>query len=66
MTSFEMEFQTEEEANDYEQSPSAALLCVEILRRGMIYELERVLRECYGLFSSMLVTCDGSVMLCQR
>ena len=43
-TSFGIEFQTEGEAKENEQSPSVALLCAGLLRRGMVYELERVLR----------------------
>ena len=39
-------FQTEEEAKGNERSPSVALLCAGLLRRGMVYELERVLRVC--------------------
>ena len=34
--------QTEEEAKENERSPSVALLCAGLLRRGMVYELERV------------------------
>ena len=29
-----------------ERSPSVALLCAGLLRIGIVYELERVLREC--------------------
>ena len=39
MTSFGIEFQTEEEAKENERSPSVALLCASLLRRGMVYEL---------------------------
>ena len=46
LTSFGIEFQTEEEAKENERSPSVALLCAGLLRRGMVYELERVLRVC--------------------
>ena len=38
--SFGMEFQTEDEAKENEQSPNVALLCADQLRRGMVYELE--------------------------
>ena len=57
-----MEFQTEEEAKENEQSPSVALLCAGLLRRGMVYELERV---CNGFLCSMSVTYDGAVLLWQ-
>ena len=49
LTSFGIEFLTEEEANEKERSPSVALLCAGLLRRGMVYEMERVLRVCNGL-----------------
>ena len=39
LTSFGIEFQTEEEAKENERSPSVALLCAGLLRRGMVYEL---------------------------
>ena len=39
-----MEFHTEEETKENERSPSVALLCACLLRRGMVYELERVMR----------------------
>ena len=48
LTSFGIEFQTEEEAKENERSPSVALLCAGLLRGGMVYELERVLRVCNG------------------
>ena len=48
MTSFGIEFKTEEEAKENERSPSVALLCAGLLRRGMVYELERVLLMCNG------------------
>ena len=35
LTSFGIEFQTEEEAKENERSPSVALLCAGLLRRGM-------------------------------
>ena len=44
LTSFGMEFHTDEEAKENERSPSVALLCAGLLRRGMVYELERVMR----------------------
>ena len=65
LTSFRIEFQTEEEAKENERSPSVALLCAGLLRRGMVYELERVLRVCNGLLCSMPVTYDGAVLLWQ-
>ena len=40
LPSFGIEFQTEEEAKGNERSPSVALLCAGLLRRGMVYELE--------------------------
>ena len=43
MTSFGIEFQTKEEAKENKQSPSVALLCAGLLRRGMVCEMERVL-----------------------
>ena len=61
LTSFGIEFQTEEEEN--ERSPSVALLCAGLLRRGIVYELERVLRVCNGFLCSMSVTHDGAVLL---
>ena len=63
LTSFRIEFQTEEEAKENERSQSVALLCAGILRRGMVYVLERELRVCDGLFCSMSVTYDGAVLL---
>ena len=62
-TSFGIEFQTEEEAKENERSPSVALLCAGLLRRGMAYELERVLWVCNGFLCSMSVTYDGAVLL---
>ena len=47
LTSFGIEFQ-KEEAKENERSPSVALLCAGLLRRGMVYELERVMRVCDG------------------
>ena len=47
LTSFGVEFQTEE-AKDNARPPSVALLRAGLLRRGMVYELERVLRMCNG------------------
>ena len=40
-----------------------ALLCAGLLRRDMVYELERVLQECDGIFYSISVTYDGAVLL---
>ena len=42
LTSFGIEFQTEEEAKENERSPIVALLCAGLLRKGMVHELERV------------------------
>ena len=49
LTSFGKEFQTEEEAKENKRSPSVALLCAGLLRRGMVHEMERVMRVCDGL-----------------
>ena len=65
LTSFGIEFQTEEEAKENERSPSVALLSAGLLKRGMVYELERVLWVCDGFFCSISVTYDGAVLLQQ-
>ena len=65
LTSFGIEFRTEDEAKENERSPSVALLCADLLRRCMVYELERVLRVCGGFFCSMSATYDGAVLLWQ-
>ena len=65
LTSFGIEFQTEEEAKENERSQSVALLCAGLLRRGMVHELERVLRVCDGFFCRMSATYDGAVLLWQ-
>ena len=65
LTSFGIEFQTEEEAKENERSPSVALLCAGPSRRGMVFEMERVLRVCNGFLCSMQVTYDGAVLLWQ-
>ena len=62
LTSFGMEFQTEE-AKQNERSPRVALLCVGLLSRGMVIKLERVLRVSDGFFCSMSATYDGAVLL---
>ena len=62
LTSFGIEFQTDEEAKK-ERSPSAALLCAGLLRRGIVYEMERLLRGCEGIFCSMSSTYDCPVLL---
>ena len=64
LTSFGIEFQTEE-AKENDQSPSVALLCTGLLRRSMVYELEQVLRVCNGFLCSISVTYDGVVLLWQ-
>ena len=64
LKSFGIEFQTEEEAKENERSPSVALLCAGLLRRGMVNELDRVLRVCNGFLCSMSVTY-GAVLLWQ-
>ena len=63
MTSFGIEFQTEEDAKENERSPSVALLCAGLLRRGMVHELERVLRVCNGFLCSISVTYHGAIVL---
>ena len=65
LTSFGIELQTEKEAKENERSPSVALLCAGLLRRGMVYELERVLRVSDGFLCSMSVIYDGAVLLWQ-
>ena len=52
-------------SKENERSPSVALLCAGLLRRGMVYELERVLQVCNGFTCSMSVTYDGAVLLWQ-
>ena len=59
---FEIEFQTEEEAKQDERSPSVALLCAGLLRRGVVYGRERV---CNGFLCCMAVSYDGAVLLWQ-
>ena len=65
LTSFGIEFQTEEEAKENERSPSVVLLCAGQLRRDMVYELERVLWVCNDFLCCMPVTYDGEVLLWQ-
>ena len=60
LTSFGIEFQTDEEAKENERSQTVALMCAGKLRRGMVYELERVSD---GFFCSISVTYDGAVLL---
>ena len=65
LTSFGIEFQTEEEAKENERSPSVTLLCAGLLRRGTVYELERVLWEsdCFSAACQrhiMVQHCSGS------
>ena len=50
LTSFGIEFQTAEEAKENERSPSVALQCAGLLRRGKVYELEPVLQCFNGLY----------------
>ena len=64
MTSFGIEFKTEE-AKENERSPSVDLLCAGLLRRGMVYEMEREFQVCDGFFCSMSATNDGAVLLWQ-
>ena len=63
LTSFGIEFQTEEEAKENKRSQIVAILCAFLLRRGMVHELERVLRVCDGSICSMSATYDGAVLL---
>ena len=65
LTSFGIEFQTEEEAKESERSQSAALLCAGLLSRGMVYEMERELWVCDGFLCSMSATYDGAELLWQ-
>ena len=65
LTSFGIEFQTEEEAKENELSPSVASLFAGLLSRGMVYELVIVLRVCDGFFCSMSAIYDGAVLLWQ-
>ena len=65
LTSFGIEFHTEEEAKENKRSPSVALLCAGLMRRCMVYELERVIRVCDGFLYSMSATYDGAVLLWQ-
>ena len=65
LTSFGIEFQTEEEAKENERSPSVALLCAVLLRRGMVHELERVMRVAMAFYAAcqrhmMVLYCCGS------
>ena len=57
--------QTEEEAKENERSSSDAILCAGQLRRGMVHELERVIRVCNGSLCSMSATYDGAVLVWQ-
>ena len=45
LRSFGIEFQTEEDANEIERSPSVALLCARLLSRGMVGDCG----DCCGL-----------------
>ena len=65
LTSFGIEFQRDKEAKENERSPSVALLCPDLMRRSMLYELEHVLRVCDGFFCSMSATYDGAELLWQ-
>ena len=65
LTSFGIEFLTEEEAYENERSPSVAMLCAGLLRRCLEHELERVLRVFDGFLCSITATYDGAVMLWQ-
>ena len=58
LMSFGIEFQAEEAKK--ERSPNVALLCAGLLRRGMLYKLERV---CDGFPCSIFATCDDAVLL---
>ena len=63
LTSFGIEFQAEEESKENVQSPSVALMCASLFRRGMVYELERMLQVHDGFFCCMSLTYDGTVLL---
>ena len=65
LTSFGIEFKTVEEAKENERSPSVAILCAGLLRRGLVHGLERVLQVFNGFLCSMSVTYDGAVS-CSR
>ena len=54
LTSFEIEFQTEEEAKEDERSPSVALLCAGLLRRGMAMSWS----ECCGCAMAFYAACQ--------
>ena len=54
LISLRIEFQTEEEAKENERSPNVVLLCAGLLRRGMVYELVRVLWVFDGFFSNFV------------
>ena len=62
MTSFGIEFLTEEEAKENQRSPSVALLCAVLLRKGMVCELQKVLQENDGFLHNISVTYDGAVL----
>ena len=55
----------DKEAKEKKRSPSVALLCADLLRRGMMYEQERALRVCDGFFCNMLAIYHGAVLLWQ-
>ena len=59
LTTFGLEFQTEEAVENY-RSPNIALLCAGLLRRGMVYELERMLRGYVMAFSA---ACQRHMMV---
>ena len=63
LTLFGIESQTEKEPTKNERSTSAASICAGPLTRGMVYELEQVLRVRDGFLCSMSVTYDGAVLL---
>ena len=65
LTLYSIEFKTEEEAEENKPSPSVALLCAGLSRRGMVYELERVIRVCDCFLCCMSATFDGAVLLWQ-
>ena len=59
-----MKFLAEEKAKENERSSIVALLCAGLLRSGMVYGLERVLRVCDGFFCSMSATAVLMVQYC--
>ena len=55
--------ETSMSSNEMSNHQSVTMLCAGLLRRGMMCELERMLRVCDGFFCSMSTTYDGAVLL---